>query len=1247
MIRCYGCMELYEDNETHTCPSCGYCQDSKPAVPIHIQPGSVLADRYIIGNVKGFGGFGVTYLAWDTKMNVKVAIKEYLPSEFSTRSPGQTQVTVFSGDKKEQYSSGMTRFINEAKNLARFTSCTGIVKVYDSFCDNDTAYIVMEYLDGITLKEFLSNVGTIEPEDAVDMMLPIMRSLETVNKEGIIHRDIAPDNIMVTHNGGFKLIDFGAARYATTSHSRSLSVLIKQGFSPEEQYTSHGEQGPHTDVYAMGATLYKMITGITPPEALARRAELETKGRDILEPLSKYCKDIPENIENAIINAMNVKAEDRTPDMGEFIHELTTDDVVKLRKNSIRIIDIYRWPLWLKITVPTLAVSVIALITLFMTGVIGFKSNLESQMYTPDGMVRVPSVVNYSIDEAEELLKEKCLTYVVKDKMYSDVVEKDKILSQSTIAGSLVGENSKLDIVICGGIETVEMPSVKGRESDEVIAELKEMGFVVNISEEYSDVIAKGSVIDIEVKYESDGTVAKNSTIIVIISKGVDPSKERIVEKRQVPDFVGHTQEEAVDLATSAGFMLKYDYSYSADILENVVMLQSEEAGKQVDTDVVIVLTVSLGANLAKVPDVQYKEESVAKNEITAKGLKCEIEYIESDNVSAGHVISQSIAAGEKVAPETVVKLVVSLGAGKIDVPNVSGKTEAEAKNILTTAGFVIVSTYENSSTVADGVVISQNIVGEKKASKGDTITLNISSGKALTTVPNVVGITRGEAETAIKNAGLSVVVVERTSTDVAKGNVISQSIQSGTSVMPGSTITLDISSGLPRVNVPQIIGSDKASAISAVENAGLVCSISDETNDSVEAGKVIRTSPSGGSDVEYGSTVSVVVSSGPGYVTVSFDGNGGNVSSGSMQVVVGRSLGSMPAASRDYYTFSGWYTSADGGSQVDSGTAINDGMTLYAHWNEKLVSGWVTADQIPAGASVVNTKNQYRYSTKETTESENAELSGYTQYGSYQVATGTYTYSDWSGWSDTLAQESDTLEVNSKQQYSYRDKERTTKKNDSSAPSGYSLEKSETKEGEWNANETSTSGPPAENATTKVEVISTSTITKYRYHHWRDKDYKDPAGYVSPRNYNNSYYNHTIESDYAFEANGSTHLNSGDYTKYYGDACSRCGWTGPWYEPETTTITTTVYRTKEIYTEYTFWRWGNWSGWSDIQVSASGDREVNTKTVYQTRTKTADLKTIYQYYRWSDFSDWSDATVSSSDTVNVETRELYQYREK
>jgi len=375
---CMGCMETYDD-EYEVCPKCGFIDGTTATEARHMDPESILKDRYIVGRVLGFGGFGVTYLGWDALLEQKVAIKEYLPSEFSTRTPGKTEITVFNGDKQTQFNDGLSKFVDEALLLAKFHQTEGIVKIYDSFEANNTAYIVMEYLEGETITKFLERKKKIAPDQAIELLMPIIKSLITVHKSGIMHRYIAPDNIMLTKNGEAKLINFGASRYATTSFSRSLSIIIKPGYSPEEQYRSRGDQGSYTDVYAIGATLYNMITGVKPPDAMERRAFFERKRKDILKPMRKFCKDITENQEVAILNALNIRIEDRTPDLKVFLAELTSEKPVVRRREKIKKIDLLKWPLWVKITVSVAFLAIVILSLMFIFGIFNdiiFAKNL-------------------------------------------------------------------------------------------------------------------------------------------------------------------------------------------------------------------------------------------------------------------------------------------------------------------------------------------------------------------------------------------------------------------------------------------------------------------------------------------------------------------------------------------------------------------------------------------------------------------------------------------------------------------------------------------------------------------------------------------------------------------------------------------------------------------------------------------------------------------------------------------------------
>lgn len=253
------------------CRDCGYPAKSDNRPGVHLMPGTTLMSRYKAGRVLGQGGFGATYLGWDDRLHVKVAIKEYYPSSLISRAQGSSNVIPFSDEHAQSFSSGLTKFLDEARMLARLRDVKEIVGVQDFFEENATAYLVMELLEGRTMKKYLADSGgRLDVRRTLSVLGPIMKALQTIHEQGLIHRDISPDNIFLTNAGERKLLDFGAARQATSGQGAGLTVILKPGFAPPEQYSNEGKQGPWSDVYAMCATIYQALTGKTPPDATAR-----------------------------------------------------------------------------------------------------------------------------------------------------------------------------------------------------------------------------------------------------------------------------------------------------------------------------------------------------------------------------------------------------------------------------------------------------------------------------------------------------------------------------------------------------------------------------------------------------------------------------------------------------------------------------------------------------------------------------------------------------------------------------------------------------------------------------------------------------------------------------------------------------------------------------------------------------------------------------------------------------------------
>lgn len=306
---CPYCMEPLAAERP--CPHCG--KDPKEYTPSvhHLPPGTLLQGRYRIGRVLGEGGFGITYLGLDENLGRLVAVKEYFPTSFVLRENSVSLgVTCYTSQGQDFYKKGREQFLQEARTMARLDKAREIVRVMDFFSANNTAYLVMEFLEGETLKELVARRGPIPTEELLDLMRPVVAAVGTMHRAGILHRDVSPDNVMVLKDGGVKLMDFGCAR--ELEGGRTMTVVLKHGFAPLEQYTGRG-QGPWSDVYSLSATLYYCLTGKVPPRAVERSGEAD----ELTAPTSLGTVLTPEQ-ERALLKGLAVRTRDRWQSAEEF-----------------------------------------------------------------------------------------------------------------------------------------------------------------------------------------------------------------------------------------------------------------------------------------------------------------------------------------------------------------------------------------------------------------------------------------------------------------------------------------------------------------------------------------------------------------------------------------------------------------------------------------------------------------------------------------------------------------------------------------------------------------------------------------------------------------------------------------------------------------------------------------------------------------------------------------------------------------
>ena len=722
--RCMGCMSTYEAID-EMCPFCGYIEGTPAKEAYHIKPGSLLHDRYTVGRAIGFGGFGITYIAWDNKLMQKVAIKEYMPSEYATRVPGNLTVTIYDGERYTEFMTGLQKFLDEAQRLAKFQNVPGIVRILDCFSENLTAYIVMEYLDGMTLKQYLAEHGGKLPyEEAVEFILPVLAALQAVHKEGIIHRDISPDNIFITEDGEVKLLDFGAARYASTGYSKSLSVILKPGYAPAEQYLSHGEQGPWSDVYATAATLYRMITGVVPEEALER------KEKDTLKPPSALGAKLPKNAEKAILNALNVRVENRTASAEEFEAQLlSTANVIRVTEKGEKRFNA-KMPLWMRASLIAAAGLAAVCIVLFATGVlklgVGNRLIFSSTLFD-GGDVNTPGVINLTQEEGSDAAARQGMTFYVMGAYESTTAARGIIMSQDPAPGTKVPAGSRLKVEVSTGPQYALIPDIIDTLWVDSEAKITSAGFIPKIFYENNNLVPEGAVISLG--HPAGENFQIGEKLKVVVSQG--PDGELTKTPVNMPNIAGMDYAEAKGLLNKNGLrVIRENDQYSMTVPKGEVIAQSTSAGKRLMTGDIVYVSISMGVEQTNVPNVQYLERQNAISALQSAKLNYTVKEEESDTVREGLVIQQSVEAGSIVDVKTNVIITVSLGK-LADMPSLVGTTLNKARSEMAALGFENVTyTGKYDAYTAENVIMTQSVPAGRRINVEEYIEIVYSMGK-------------------------------------------------------------------------------------------------------------------------------------------------------------------------------------------------------------------------------------------------------------------------------------------------------------------------------------------------------------------------------------------------------------------------------------------------------------------------------------------------------------------------------------
>lgn len=490
-----------------------------------LEPGTILQDNYIIDTLLGEGGFGITYSGTRLADNSRVAIKEYFPAGLATRGSenGTFFVSHFQGELGISFDKGMTRFLKEAELLKDFNHLDSIVSVLDVFKTNGTAYIVMEYIEGITLKQYLEENGVLSFSELLALCKPVISALIEVHKCGLIHRDISPDNLMIGLDNHLHLIDFGAAGSGNPNETKTMTVILKSGYAPPEQYLSDGKTGPWTDVYGLAATMYKMLTGVTPIESIRRIQN------DTLEPVSISCTDILPWQESAILHGLALEVSNRFRTMQMFLNALmvepsieenvtvvgdsnhaiatTTADTLGLDSSDISPISSRKNVIFKRIIMSGIAIIFACTITYVALGKAGvsvpgwefFASDMNSDVANDnqtDTNSNNPSDSNNSIDEKQD----------------------NNADSDNNNTSRLISENETI----------LTMINTVGTRLETAKKDLSKLDSSISIQvvEEYNKDVSAGIVFSQSVSENTQFTSGNIQNIILTVSKGTEPTTE-------------------------------------------------------------------------------------------------------------------------------------------------------------------------------------------------------------------------------------------------------------------------------------------------------------------------------------------------------------------------------------------------------------------------------------------------------------------------------------------------------------------------------------------------------------------------------------------------------------------------------------------------------------------------------------------------------------------------------------------------
>ena len=789
-----------------------------------VRIGMFLGDRYEILEKIGSGGMAEVFKGKDHKLNRFVAVK-VLKDEFVE-------------DKN------FVRKFKEEAQAAAALAHPNIVNVYDVGDEQNIFYIVMELVEGITLKTYIEKKGRLTVKEATSIAIQVASGLEIAHNNQIVHRDIKPQNIIISREGKVKVTDFGIAK-SVSSNTNTADAMGSVHYTSPEQARG-GYSDAKSDIYSLGIVMYEMVTGRVPFDGETTVVvAVKHLQEDIVSP-RVYASDVPVSLEHIILKCTEKSPDRRYANVAELIADLkqslltpdvnfvkeivpdgaktvaiTRDEISKIKRETGRI--------------PTAAAdeaeAKYAYLDRLNAGDDGFE---DDEDYEDDE--------EYDDDYEDEEYDE-------------DITERRgrKAEKKGGIFGFLKGSDKKKQ-------------DPEGEEEDD-----DEDGGILDPKLE--KIMTIGGIV---------AAVIIVIILIVIISKVLgfggsskkddnEPQIEDVLDETvEVPNLLGMSYTKAKEELNKLGLGIKLGETRSSDEYEaGQIISQSEESGTEVDKNTTIVVDICGDGEKVTVPDVTGYTQAKAKSALKELGLTADVSEVYSDDVAAGKVISTSPAFGKKIDKSSVVKVIVSKGKEEedekeIEVPTLTGKTEAKAKELLKAAGLSAGASQDYSDTVEEGSIISQSPEAGKKVTKDTVVKYVVSKGKKNTDVyiGNYSGMSESEATSKAQGKGLKVVVDYEYSSSVSSGLVTRTEPGNGSTVSSGSTLKIWVSKGVEKVNVPDLSGMTASQAQSALSSAGLTLGGTTVGNAASSAGDSNRIYDwsSKGSSVAKGTAINITV---------------------------------------------------------------------------------------------------------------------------------------------------------------------------------------------------------------------------------------------------------------------------------------------------------------------------------------------------------------------------------------------------